>query len=228
MIDLFLLPGLLNDARLWQHQAEALSDLARIHVPDLTQDNRLAAMSQRILDQAPERFAVAGLSMGGYVALDLVRRAPERIVKLGLISTNALPDMPDAQERRREAIALAQRGGFSKIMPTMLPNLVHPDHMMRVGGLVKNMAKAVGVDGFINQQEAIMTRPDARPALPRVPCPTLIVVGEDDISSPPVRAYDMESLIPNSWVVEIPHCGHLSALEQPDAVAAAMRDWLLR
>lgn len=223
-----LLPGLLNDHRLWGAQVEALAPLARCMVADLTQDDSLGGMAARVLAAAPERFALAGLSMGGYVALEILRRAPERVERLALLDTTARPDAPDQTQRRKDAVAIARAGGFDKIMPTMLPNLVHPDHLAleRVGGIAKDMARAVGPDAFARQQNAIMHRPDSRPGLPRIGCPTLVLVGADDAATPPDRAEEMAELIPAARLTVIGQCGHLSTLEQPEAVSAAMRQWL--
>lgn len=226
--DLVLLPGLLNDARLWAAQVEALTPLAGCLVADLTQDDSLAAMAKRVLAAAPPRFALAGLSMGGYVALEILRQAPERVERLALVDTTARPDSPEQSQRRRDAVALARAGGFDKIMPTMLPLLVHPDHLAleRVGGVAKDMARAVGAEAFARQQNAIMHRPDARPGLPRVACPTLVVVGSDDTVTPLERAEEMAGLIPNARLEVVEKSGHLSPLEQPDAVSALMAAWL--
>lgn len=228
MDQVILLPGLLNDHRLWDHQVRALGELADVVVPDLTLDDSLGAMASRVLDMVPGRFAVAGLSMGGYVALEIMRRAPERVSRLALVDTTARPDTPDQTQRRRDAVALAGAGGFDKIMPTMLPNLVHPDHLAleRVGGLAKDMARAVGPEAFARQQNAIMNRPDSLPGLNRVSCPTLVLVGRQDAVTPPERAAEMAALIPAARLVVIEDCGHLSAIEQPQAVSAVLRYWL--
>lgn len=225
---LVLLPGLLNDHRLWNHQVAVLAPLAQAMVADLTRDDSLAGMAARVLALAPERFALAGLSMGGYVALEILRRAPERVERLALLDTTARPDAPEQSQRRKDAIAIAQAGGFEKIMPSMLPGLVHPDHLAleRVGGLVKDMARAVGAAAFARQQTAIMHRPDSRPGLPRIACPTLVVVGADDVLTPPERAEEMAALIPDVRLEVVSTCGHLSTLEQPEAVSALMADWL--
>lgn len=227
---LVLLPGLLNDHRLWAHQIADLADLAESVVGDLTRDDSMAGMAKRVLAAAPPRFALAGLSMGGYVALEIMRRAPERVERLALLDTTAQPDTPEQSQRRRDAVALAQAGGFARIMPGMLPNLVHPDHLAldRVGGLVKEMALAVGAEAFARQQNAILHRPDSRPGLPRIACPTLVLVGQDDALTAPERAEEMAALIPAATLAEVEHCGHLSALEQPQEVSAALRAWLVR
>ncbi|HSV29432.1 MAG TPA: alpha/beta fold hydrolase, partial [Candidatus Omnitrophota bacterium] len=204
-MDLVLLPGLLNDERLWAHQRRALADLADVTVADLTQDDSLAGMARRVLDSAPARFALAGLSMGGYVAMEILRQAPERVERLALLDTTARPDLPEQTDRRRDAVEVARSGGFAKIMPTMLPMLVHPDHMAleRVGGLAKDMALAVGPDAFIRQQNAIMHRPDSRPSLSRIDCPTLVLCGRDDAVTPLDRHEEMADLIPGARLVVI-------------------------
>jgi Predicted hydrolases or acyltransferases (alpha/beta hydrolase superfamily) len=227
---LVLLPGLLNDHRLWTHQVEDLADVADVQVGDLTRDDSMAAMAERVLAVAPDRFALAGLSMGGYVALEIMRRAAGRVERLALLDTAARPDTPEQSQRRRDAVAIARLpGGFAKIMPAMLPNLVHPDHLPldRVGGLARDMALAVGPEAFARQQNAIIHRPDSRPGLPRISCPTLVLVGRDDALTPLDRAEEMAALIPGAVLEEIEHCGHLSALEQPEQVSAALRRWLL-
>lgn len=223
-----LLPGLLNDRRLWSHQIDALAPLAASVVADLTQDDTLAGMAERVLAAAPDRFALAGLSMGGYVAMEILRRAPQRVERLALLDTTARPDAPDQTQRRQDAVALARAGGFERIMPTMLVTLVHPDHLAleRVGGIAKDMARAVGADAFARQQNAIMHRPDSRPGLPRIGCPTLVLVGADDAVTPLERAEEMADLIPGARLEVVERCGHLSTLEQPEAVSAAMIRWL--
>ncbi|MBC7950280.1 MAG: alpha/beta fold hydrolase [Rhodospirillaceae bacterium] len=225
---LILLPGLLNDHRLWGHQAAALADMVQVSVADLSLDESLAAMAERVLAAAPPRFALAGLSMGGYVALEIMRKAPERVERLALLDTTARPDTPEQSQRRSDAVAIARSGGFDKIMPTMLPNLLHPDHLAleRIAGLAKDMARAIGPDAFARQQNAIMHRPDSRPVLTSIACPTLVLVGRDDALTPLDRAEEMAELIPHARLVVVEQCGHLSALEQPQAISAVMRYWL--
>ncbi|CAA7620802.1 Hydrolase or acyltransferase [Candidatus Terasakiella magnetica] len=225
---LLLLPGLLNDSRLWQAQAEALAPVARVMVGDLSCDDSLAAMADRVLKAAPPRFALGGLSMGGYVAMEIMRQAPERVERLALLDTTARPDLSEQSHRRRDAIAVAQAGGFDKIMPTMLPNLLHPDHLKdeAITALAKDMARATGREAFIRQQTAIMARPDSRPFLSAIACPALVLCGADDALTPPDRHQEMAELIAGAKLVVVPHCGHLSALEQPEAVTRALAGWL--
>lgn len=224
---LILLPGLLTDQRLWAHQLASLGDMFQVDSADLSLDDSLAAMAGRVLAGAPPRFSLAGLSMGGYVALEIMRRAPERVERLALLDTTARPDSPEQSRRRTDSVALAMAGGFDKIMPAMLPNLVHPDHLAleRVGGVARDMAKALGPQVFARQQNAIMRRPDSRPALTRIACPTVVAVGREDSLTPPDRAEEMADLIPDAKLVVIEQCGHLSALEQPQAISAVLRLW---
>ena len=225
---LILLPGLLNDARLWHHQARALHPLAEILAGDLTRDASIGAMAERVLAVAPHRFALAGLSMGGYVCMEIMRRSPERVVRLALVSTTARPDTPEQSQRRADAIALAKAGGFDKIMPTMLPNLLTQASLgdPAITGLVKDMARAVGADAFVRQQTAIMARPDSRPSVAEIVCPTLIMCGAQDGLTPPDRHIEMVELIAGARLEQIPGGGHLCPLERPEAVSAALRQWL--
>jgi pimeloyl-ACP methyl ester carboxylesterase len=225
---LILLPGLLNDARLWARQCAGLADRAVVTVADLSRDDNLAGMAERVLASAPARFAVAGLSMGGYVAFEILRRAPERVERLALLDTTAHADSPEQTGRRRDAIALAQAGAFAKIMPGMLPMLLHPDHLGddQITGLVKDMATAIGAEAFVRHQNAILSRPDSRPLLPTISCPTMVVVGRQDTLTPPERAAEMAEAISGGRLEVVEHCGHLSAIEQPEEVTRLLRAWL--
>jgi pimeloyl-ACP methyl ester carboxylesterase len=225
---LVLLPGLLNDQRLWARQAAALVDLAEVSVGDLTQDDSLGDMADRVLAGAPARFALAGLSMGGYVAMEIMRRAPERVERLALLDTTARPDLPEQTQRRRDAVELARSGGFDKIMPTMLPMLLCAASLSdpSITGLAKDMARAVGAEAFIRQQTAIMGRPDSRPSLAAIRCPTLVLCGAEDALTPPDRHHEMAGLIAGSRLVIVEGSGHLSPMEQPAAVLDALAGWL--
>ncbi|PXA89968.1 alpha/beta hydrolase, partial [Caulobacter sp. D5] len=161
---LVLLPGLLCDARLWREQALALHDVADIQVADLTLDDSVAAMAARVLAAAPERFALGGLSMGGYVAFEILRQAPERVTRLALFSTSAAPDSPQRAEQRRRAMAALSVGRFLGVTQQMMPQLLPPSRLNDpLAGEVKAMAGRVGGEAFLRQQRAILGRPDSRP-----------------------------------------------------------------
>jgi pimeloyl-ACP methyl ester carboxylesterase len=225
---LVLLPGLLCDPRLWAHQSEALSDIADVTVADMTRDDSMAGMARRALDAAPERFALAGLSMGGYVALEIMRQAPERVTRLALLDTGSRADTPEQTTRRRDLISLADRGEFKAVSPRLLPLFIH-EGRLEDAALVADiaaMADAVGKEAFLRQQHAIMNRPDSRPELPGIACPTLVLCGRQDVLTPPELSEEMASLIPGADLVMVEACGHLSTMERPDEVNAAMRSWL--
>ena len=225
---LLLLPGLLNDAALWRHQVETLSDIAAITVGDLTRHDQFGPMARDILAAAPEAFSLAGLSMGGYLALEIMRQAPERVTRLALLDTSALPDSPEQTRRRRDFIALARRGEFKGVTGRLLPALVHADHATDPHFMetVAGMAERVGMDGFVRQQTAIMTRPDSRHDLGLIHCPTLVACGRQDSLTPPSLHAAMAEAIPNAVHVVIEDCGHLSPLERPRTVSALLRYWL--
>lgn len=224
---LVLVPGLLCTDALFQPQIEALAGRA-VMVADHRSDATLEAVADRLLDTAPERFALAGLSMGGYVAMAVMRKAPQRVTRLMLLDTTARPDTPEQTENRRRQMALAGAGRFDQILPALFPLFVHEsrEHDPALRAICTRMAEDVGAEAFIRQQEAILARPDARPDLGRIACPTTVVVGEGDRLTPPDRAREMHALIPDSRLEVVADAGHLPTLETPDAITRIMRDWL--
>ncbi|BAI72277.1 alpha/beta family hydrolase [Azospirillum sp. B510] len=226
---LILLPGMPLDAALWDHQVRHLGDIAAPQVVELADCSSIATMAYKVLTQAPDRFAVAGLSMGGYVALEILRRAPERVRRLALLDTNARPDTAEATATRREAVALAHQGRYGQVIRAALPRLIHPDRLADDGFVRSVLAQMerVGVDGYAREQQAIIDRPDSRPGLAAIRCPTLVICGRQDILTPPALHEEMADAIPSARLALIEACGHLSAMEQPQAVTALMRDWLL-
>jgi pimeloyl-ACP methyl ester carboxylesterase len=222
-------PGLLCDERLWRHQAGGLADLAgRVLIPDVTGEDTVAGMARGILEAAPERFALAGLSMGGYVSLEIMRQAPGRVEALALLDTSARPDTPGQTEARLALVELARGGRFDEVWRLLLPKMVHPDRVddPALRSTVWEMAYAVGAGGFERQERAIIARPDSRPDLPAISCPTLALCGRDDALTPPHLHEELAERIPGAHLHQIDHCGHLSTLERPEAVTRAMRAWL--
>ncbi len=221
---LLLLPGLLCDARLWR---DAVPEGEGV-VADLSRDDSVGAMAERavaLLAGAP-RFAVAGLSMGGYVALEVARRFPHRLSRLCLLDTSARPDTEEQARRRRGLIALAREGRFRGVTPRLLPLLLHPSRLgTPLAEDVMAMADRVGLDGFLRQQRAIMGRTDSRPDLPGIAVPALVGVGAEDALTPPELAEEMAALIPGARLVRFAGCGHLPTMEDPAAVASAMAEW---
>jgi pimeloyl-ACP methyl ester carboxylesterase len=227
---LVLLPGLLCDRALWRPQIDALSDICQPWVGDLTRDDTIGEMAARILAEAPSKsFALAALSMGGYVAMEIMRQAPQRVQRVALLDTRAGLDTPEETERRHELIRLAQtERGFTPITGRMLPVLIHPARARdeALVAVIREMAERTGVDGYVRQQRAIMSRPDFRPYLMQIQCPTIVLCGRDDALTPVAMHDEMARLIPSARLVIVEQCGHLSTLERPVEVNAALRDWL--
>jgi pimeloyl-ACP methyl ester carboxylesterase len=223
-----LLPGLLNDARLWAAQVSGLGEIAEVSVGDITVADTIPLLAASVLARVPaKRFALAGLSMGGYVALEIMRQAPDRVIALALLDTSARPDTPQATEGRRALMKLAATD-FPAVIDTLFPKLVLPSHaqdpaMRRV---FTDMAVAVGADAFLRQQAAIMGRIDSRPFLRRIACPTLILCGREDAVTPPEIHEEMAAAIPGAMLEIVEDCGHLSAIERPEAVTKALKTWL--
>ncbi len=226
---LVLIPGLLCDALLWQPQITGLGNSAECWVGDHTRSESMAQVAADILAACPfKHFSLAGLSMGGYVALEMMRQAPERIARIALLDTAPGADPPEATERRNAFIALAGRGKFIGVTETLLPQLVHPDQLdnQALTSIIKTMARNVGRAAFIRQEKAIISRLDSRPLLPKIKCPALVLCGRQDVLTPPACHEEMAAAIPCATLEAIEHCGHLSTLEQPQAVTAALREWL--
>jgi pimeloyl-ACP methyl ester carboxylesterase len=225
---LVLIPGLLNDANLWSAQIGGLADIAAMQVADHTRFDTMEAIARSILATAPVRFALAGLSMGGYICFAIMRLAPQRVLRLALLNTSARADTPERTAERRQQIALVAKGRFLGISDALLPRFVHPDRLtdFRRTEQIKGMAQAIGPDAFIRQQTAIMCRSDSRPLLPQIRCPTLVLCGRQDAPTPVALHEEMANAIPHARLAIIEDCGHLSPMERPDAVNAELRRWL--
>jgi pimeloyl-ACP methyl ester carboxylesterase len=223
-----LIPGLLCTPRLYLEQIPALWQLGTVTVADHTRDDSMSGIAQRILSLAPPRFALVGLSMGGYVAFEILRLAPDRVAKVALLDTTARPDAPEQTEQRRRQIEMAQNGRFGAIAELLFPRFVAAARRgdRALESTVRAMAAETGADAFVRQQTAIMHRVDSRPGLGAIKCPALVVVGEQDTLTPPDRAAEMAAAIPNARHVVVPECGHLCALEQPEAVRVALVEFL--
>ena len=227
-LPLVLVPGLLCSARLFAAQMAALWPSGQVAVADHRREPDMAAIAAGILADAPPHFALAGLSMGGYVALAMMRQAPGRIAKLALLDTSARPDAPEQKAGREKYIAMAQAGKLNEAAAALKVNWLHPSRQSdaTLSLILRQMAADVGPEAFVRQQRAIMSRQDSRPLLPKIACPTLVLVGDSDASTPPELAREIAGGISGSKLVVVPNCGHLSTLEQPEAVNAALVEWL--
>jgi pimeloyl-ACP methyl ester carboxylesterase len=223
-----LIPGLTCSARLYAGQIPALWRFGPVMVADHTRDDSMAAIARRILAAAPPRFALVGLSMGGYIAFEIMRQAPDRVAKLALLDTGARAEAPEQTERRKVVIALAKSGRYAEVPDIAFPLYVHRNRHNDAGlkQTVRVMAEETGVDAFLRQQQAIITRPDSRPGLGAIKCQTLVLVGDGDEATPPELAREIAGAIGGARLGVIPACGHLSTLEQPEKVTAALLDWM--
>lgn len=223
---LVLVPGLSCDETLWAAQVEGLADVAAPMIGDTLHDDTLPAMARRILAAAPPRFALAGFSMGGYVAMEIWRQAPERISRIAFLDTSAGADDGDAARLRQAAITTARKRSLEAVLRGSLRRLVHPDTERATAEAVVAMALGVGLETYANQQRAIMARPDSRADLARINVPALVLAGAQDKLTPPERARDIAAHTPGARLELVEQCGHMAPMEQGAAVTAHLRDWL--
>lgn len=225
---LALLPGLICDAALWSHQIAALGKDAEIVVPDLAKHDGMADLARAALAALPERFSLVGFSMGGYVALEILRQAAERVERLALLATSARADTERQARRRRGLIALSGRGEFKGVTPRLLPRLLHPDRLDddALVETIAGMAERVGRDGFLNQQAAVLGRADSLALLASIRCPTLVLCGRDDRMTPAELSREIAAAVPGAVLVVLENCGHLAPLERPNETTEALARWL--
>ena len=226
---LLLLPGLMCDATVWAHQREHLSAHAGIIIPNFRGFDSLAAMARHALDLAPQSCAVAGHSMGGRVALEMFRLAPQRLTRLALLDTGVHAQSPGEAEVRQGYLDLALREGMSAVADKWIPPMVHPGRVadVELTAAIRDMVERTTVAEFQGQIRALLQRPDASACLQALQCPTLLLVGRQDSWSPPQRHEEMLRLIANAKLVMIEDCGHMAPMEQPEAVTQALKEWLL-
>lgn len=227
--DIVLIPGLLLKADLYREQLPSLHGVCRsVQVPDHSLDADLPAIARRVLDAAPPRFLLCGLSMGGYIAFEILRQAPERVLKLALLDTMAPPDTETSRANRKATLTVAKSQGIEVVSQAFYPRWVHPrwHSDSELNARVVNMAKATGVEGFERQQTAITNRPDSQPTLKAITCPTLVVVGRQDGLTPVSEAQTIASGIAGSRLEVLEDCGHLAPMEQPARVTQILMDWV--
>jgi pimeloyl-ACP methyl ester carboxylesterase len=223
---LYLLPGLLCDEYVWRHQIAGLP--GEIRVADFRGFDSLTAMAQSVLEQAPDRFAVAGHSMGGRAALEIMRLAPSRVSKLALLDTGVHPVKEGEAEKRQVLVNLAMRKGMTALAKQWLPPMVHPGRIgdaALMGPLVA-MVERMTPEIYLGQIRALLSRRDAAPVLATIKCPTLVATGRQDGWSPVEQHEAMARAIPGAKLAVWEECGHMSTVEQPEAVTASLAEWL--
>jgi pimeloyl-ACP methyl ester carboxylesterase len=229
MTAIVLIPGLLCSAEVFAPQVAALWPHGPVTVASTLEGETMAEIAGAILARAPPSFALCGISMGGYIALEILRQAPERVIKLALLDTSAAPEPPEGAGKRRALVAQARAGDFRSLLRrTLPPILLHPEHQddEALVDIHVRMGLVVGVEGMARQQEAIIGRADSRPGLTAISVPTLVLVGDSDVLTPPERAKELAAAIPGARLVIVPKSGHASTLEQPEAVNGALIDWI--
>lgn len=221
-----LIPGLFCTPHMYAEQIPALWQYGPVTVADHRRDDSMTAIARNILATAPPKFALAGLSMGGYIALEIMRLASERVIRLALMDTTARPDTLEQTKVRNEQIALARNGAYGKIAHAALPLLLHRQDDAALRATMLQMATETGPEAFIRQQQAIMSRADSRSDLAAIRCPTLVLVGEQDRLIPADRSQELARGIAGSRLVIVPECGHMATIEQPQATTQALIEWL--
>lgn len=226
--NLLLIPGLVCDAAVWRHQVTHLADVATVSVPPVTKGDSIAEMACIVLDAAPRTFALAGFSMGGYIALEMLRQHPQRITRLALLDTSARADTPKKAEWRRAAIEACARGEFASVVENMMSILLHPDQQSGLlPSFVRDMVGRIGVEAFMRRHRAIGTRQDSRQLLQAANQPVRSICGRQDGMSTIEEHVEIAELAPRGRFSIIEDCGHMTILERPQAATALLRDWLL-
>jgi pimeloyl-ACP methyl ester carboxylesterase len=233
---LILVPGLVNDAGAWRHQVEALRTRADVRVAEHGARDSIVDFAYDVLAAAPAEFAIAGHSMGGRIAMEAYRLAPDRIRGLGLLDTNYTP-LPagDAAQpeiaKRRAFIELARHSGMRAMVSDWVRDMVHPARLANDAALIDEIVTMMSrsdADAFERQVRALLGRPDAADVLQSVRCPTLVLCGREDAWSPPSAHAAMARLVPGAELEVVPECGHMCMLERPAEVTAALQRWLDR
>jgi pimeloyl-ACP methyl ester carboxylesterase len=228
--NVLFLPGLLEDADAFAAQVDRLRTRVPCMAADLTGADSIAALASQALSQAPEgQISLVGHSMGGYVALEIMRQAPERIERLALLNTHARPDTEEATQNRRRLMALAAQN-FPAVIETLLPRLMTVEHQQdqALRGTITEMALGVGLEGFMRQETAIIARIDSRPHLAAIRCPTLVVAARHDQLMPVEILEELARGIPGARLEIIEDSVHMTTLEQPGQVADLLEGWLAR
>jgi pimeloyl-ACP methyl ester carboxylesterase len=226
---LVLVPGLGSDVAVWRRTIATLGDDYLCRVGDTLSDDSLQGMARRILDQAPRSFALAGVSMGGMVALEMMKAAPDRVTQLALVDTNARPDTFRQKIYRRLAnAAVGATKDFNRLAQRNLGSLVHPSTAKDVRAELVEMSARVGAKTYIRQNRAVTARGDLRKVLPNIAIPTAVIVGQDDQMTPVALSQEIHTLAPGSTLHVIPDCGHLPPIEKAEIMAALLKALLAR
>lgn len=225
---LILLPGMLCDEALWEHQTANLADMADIRVMDLTRADSVRGMALATLAESPQRFALAGFSLGGIVAFEIMRLAPERVTRLALLDTTPRPIRPQTVDLWKTIAKTSDSANFNERASQELIQMMHPNHRENpaLQQIICNMVKRVGQHGLKNQLQAQINRPDSRETLPQIQIPTLLLSGRDDPACSLEIQLEMLDALPLATLTLLKNCGHFSILEQPKEITSTLQGWL--
>lgn len=227
-LPIVFIPGLMCTARIYQHQAEELGQTHPVLLANHWSHGSMAEIARSILDAAPERFALAGTSMGGYAAFEIMRQAPARVAKLILMSTSAKPDAPERSADRRKQVDGARKHGLHAGTAALYPKLVHPARHedLHLLATFHEMAEQLGVEAFARQIEAIIGRADSRPLLGEISVPTLVIASRDDTLITPDNSEEIAGAIRGAKLELVEHCGHMGMIERPLTYTQMIADFL--
>lgn len=227
MSQLVFVPGLLCTNAIFSDQFSAFEGLATCHTADTTNMTSVTQMAEKALDDISGNFALLGFSMGGYVALEILRLAPERVTGLALVSTSSRPDTDEKRAARQALIDLSKIGKFKGVTPRLLPRFFSKQALQdeEKCNIVLKMGEEIGQQNFMSQQQAIMSRRDQRPHLPSITQPSVVICGTEDVLTTPEESRESASLLPNSTLHLLEGIGHMSTLEAPEAVNQALLEW---
>ena len=231
MQQIVFLPGLASNAVMWQHQLAALPQSAKVSVTAVhTRHLSIGSMAQALLQEHAGPLVLCGASMGGILAMEVVRQAPERVKGLALLGTNARPETPDMAQLREAALKFFEQGRAKEVLTLNIPMAFHPSRAndAALTQTYLDFVLAAGPDQLVRQNRAIMQRPDARLHLPQVTCPTLVMCGDSDLLAPPKCSREIAALVPAAELVMVAQCGHMLTMERPDEVNQTLLAWLRR
>ncbi len=229
MQSIILLPGLACDAAVFEHQAATLAPHTRVHISDVhTRAGTLPQMATLLLQEQPGAHVLVGCSMGGMLALELHRQAPERVRAIALLGSTARPDTPELIALRSQACELFAAGRMDEVLRANVLFAFHPRQALRPGLMQDYLAMIgrAGAEQLIAQNRAVMARVDSRPHLPQVHCPVLVACGDGDQLTPPEVSQEMAALLPQAQFEIVAGAGHMLTMEQPQAVSALLLKWL--
>lgn len=226
MSTLILIPGLAGDAAMWRAQQSALRAW-KPQVTDVhTREATIPAMAAALLREHAGTLVLCGASMGGMIAMEAARQAPERIAGLALLGTDARADSPEMIAIREAAVGLFEQGRMREVIEPNIGMAFHPENAAALGPAYLEFVLGAGAQQLVRQNRAVIARPDQRPHLPKLKCPVLVMVGEADLLTPLERAEEIAALVPQAKLVRVPRCGHMLTMERPEVVNAALAEWL--